>query len=145
MAAVTVVIFFFYRKKGEFYLKIYFGLDMHCGFSNITIVKAPEIIKYTILELKHNLWGSDKREFSLTLEHRRFPFDNDFYLFWQISISQKHTLLHLKGERVRSVRSRIYLFDRFYFKKIQAALIHLICFVNLPGVTTKLVFFCYVF
>lgn len=80
---------------------------MHCGFLNITIVKAPEIIKYTILELKHNLWCSDKREFSLTLEHRRFPFDNGFYLFRQISISQKHTLLHLKGERVRSVRSRI--------------------------------------
>lgn len=143
MAAVTVVIFFFYRKKGEFYLEIYFGLDMHCGFPNITIVKAPEIIKYTILELKHNLWGSDKREFSLTLEHRRFPFDNGFYLFWQISISQKHTLLHLKGECARFVLEYIYSIGFISRKSKRPSYTWFVLLICL--VWRQNWFFCYVF
>lgn len=50
---------------------------MLCGFLNITIEKAPENIKCTLSELKHNLCMQINVKFSST-RCSAFPFDCSF-------------------------------------------------------------------
>lgn len=103
------------------HLKIYFGLDMLCGFLNISIEKVLPIIKCTLSELKHNLCALINVHF-LQLAPPVTPAALSISTNLQLQPSSA-----LKSPRfVRAV----------YFKRINA--LHLIGLVNLSA--TKLVF-----